>query len=358
MTKVTSRVLVTGGAGFMGSDFVRLLLEQGEGEVLVLDALTYAGNLRNLEVVSGNPRFRFLQGDICDPQAVEGAMAGCTAVVHFAAETHVDRSIEGDAPFIRTNVEGTRVLLARARATGLLRFVQISTDEVYGELPWRDPLLEPTAQALERFREGGEPPFFTEASPFAPRSPYAASKAAADQLALAYFHTHGLPVIVTRSSNNYGPGQFPEKLIPLMIRQALAGRPLPVYGDGRNVRDWLHVRDHSRGVLAALNRGVPGEAYNLGGGEERTNLQVVRALLAHLGRGEEGITFVVDRPGHDRRYALDARKAEQELGWRPQRLFEAGLEGTVEWYRTHPDWWEGRVEPFSLLAPSAFHPAS
>jgi dTDP-glucose 4,6-dehydratase len=327
------RLLVTGAAGFMGSDFVRLLFDREGFEVTVLDALTYAGNLENLRTVEGLPGFHFIQGDICDPETVAGAMEECDAVVHFAAESHVDRSIAGDAPFIRTNVEGTRTLLSEARRVGIERFLQISTDEVYGELPWRDPEEEPSPSALLRFHRTGSPPFFTEESPVSPRSPYSASKAGAEHLALAYFHTHDLPVVVTRASNNYGPGQNREKMIPLMIGQALEGRSLPVYGDGRIVRDWLFVRDHSLGVLAALEDGVPGEVYNLGGLSERTNLQVVRSILDEMGRGEELIAFVSDRPGHDRRYAIDPSKAKRIRGWRAEVSFEEGLRETVRWYR-------------------------
>ncbi|MSR22640.1 MAG: dTDP-glucose 4,6-dehydratase [Gemmatimonadetes bacterium] len=336
------KLLVTGGAGFMGSDFVRLALEGGSHEVVVLDALTYAGNLRNLQAVDSDARFHFVHGDICDQEVAGGAMAGCDAVVHFAAETHVDRSIRGDREFVRTNVEGTRVLLSAALEAGIERFLFVSTDEVYGQLPWRDPGTESTPAALARFRAGNEdfPTFFTEESPFRPRSPYAATKAAADHLALAYHHTHGLPVVVTRASNNYGPYQFPEKLIPLMIRQAIEGGELPVYGDGRNVRDWLFVRDHSRGVLGALERGEPGEAYNLGGLSERTNLEVVRGIVRELGVGEGRIRFIPDRPGHDARYALDPGKAERVLGWAPTTHFEEGLPATVRWYKKNEAWWK------------------
>lgn len=327
------KVLVTGGAGFMGSDFVRLLFDREGYEVTVLDALTYAGNRDNLRSVEGLPGYHFIHGNICDPEVVAEAMAGCEAVVHFAAESHVDRSIAGDIPFVRTNVEGTRNLLAEARRVGIGRFLQISTDEVYGELPWRDPESEPSPSALLRFHRTGAPPFFTEESPLAPRSPYAATKAGAEHLASAYFITHGVPVIVTRSSNNFGPGQNREKLIPLMIRRALEGGALPLYGDGLNIRDWLFVHDHSLGVLAALEDGIPGEVYNLGALSERTNLHVVRAILAELGKGEDAIEFVEDRPGHDRRYAVDPTKAKRELGWRAEVSFEEGLRETVRWYR-------------------------
>lgn len=330
------KLLVTGAAGFMGSDFVHFALgEDGVRSLTVLDALTYAGRRENLAGVEGDPRFRFVHGDVADPATVRDAMAGCDTVVHFAAETHVDRSIDADQVFIRTNVEGTRALLAAAREAGVRRFVLISTDEVYGHLEWRDPAAEPTDGALARFRSGDPeaPEFFTERSPIRPRSPYSASKAGADHLALAYHATHGLPVVVTRASNNYGARQFPEKLIPLLTTRALAGETLPVYGDGLNVRDWLHVRDHSMGVWGALHRGRSGEVYNLGGRSERTNLQVVRGILAALDLPESRIEFVPDRPGHDRRYAIDTRKAEEELGWAPTRNFEEGLAETVEWYR-------------------------
>lgn len=329
-------LLVTGAAGFMGSDFVRVALERDEVRALtVLDALTYAGRRENLAEVESDPRYRFLKGDVCDARAVREAMAGCDAVIHFAAETHVDRSIDADQVFVQTNVEGTRTLLAAAREQGVERMVHISTDEVYGHLPWRDAEAESTDLALERFRAGdpGASPFFTEESQIQPRSPYSASKAGADHLAVAYHATHGLPVVVTRASNNYGPRQFPEKLIPLLTTRGLQGETLPVYGDGLNVRDWLHVRDHSLGVWAALTRGRPGEVYNLGGRCERTNLQVVRGLLDALGLPESRIEFVADRPGHDRRYALDTAKAENELGWAPTRSFAEGLAETVEWYR-------------------------
>ncbi len=337
------KLLITGGAGFMGSDFVRLVLEEAGHQVVVLDALTYAGNLENLEPVQGSPRFRFARGDVCDPEAVGGPMIGVDAVVHFTAETHVDRSIKRDVEFVRTNVEGTRVLLAAALDAGVSRFLFVSTDEVYGQLPWRDPAAEPTPTALARFRSGdaSAPRFFTEESPLRPRSPYSASKAAADHLAIAYYHTHGLPVVVTRSSNNYGPCQFPEKLVPVMIRCALVGQPLPVYGDGRNVRDWLFVRDHSRGILAALEKGRPGEAYNLGGVSERTNVQVVHAILNELGRSADAIKFVPDRPGHDLRYGQDIGKAERELAWAPTMSFEDELRETVRWYRENDGWWHG-----------------
>jgi dTDP-glucose 4,6-dehydratase len=322
------KYLVTGGAGFIGSNFVRYLLaERPEAEVTNLDALTYAGHLENLQGVRGDPRHHFIHGDICDADCVRQAMAGVDVVYHLAAESHVDRSIVQDAPFIRTNVLGTATLLAAGLAEGVSRFVHVSTDEVYGELPWRDP-------------SDGDPnaPKFTEHTPIAPRSPYSASKAASDLLALAYHSTHGMDVVVTRCSNNYGPYQYPEKLLPVMITQALKDEPLPVYGDGLYVRDWIHVDDHCRGLLAAGEKGRAGRVYNFGGNSERTNLSVVKELLGIVGKPESLIQHVTDRKGHDRRYAIDASRAASELGWEPKISFEAGLRGTVEWYMAHSAW--------------------
>jgi dTDP-glucose 4,6-dehydratase len=295
--------------------------------VVNLDLLTYAGNLQNLADLEGHPRYRFVRADVCDAEAVEGALAGVDAVMHLAAESHVDRSIMGDAPFVRTNVLGTQTMLAAALAAGVRRFLHCSTDEVYGELPWRDPSAP------------GPRERFTEETPLQPRSPYSASKAGSDHLALAYHRTHGLDVVLTRCSNNYGAYQFPEKLIPLCVTNALEDRSLPVYGDGLNVRDWIHVDDHCRGMLAALERGAPGRVYNFGGDAERTNLQVVREILLLLGKDERLITFVADRAGHDRRYAVDSGRARAELGWAPRESFEQGLAETVDWYRAHPAWW-------------------
>jgi dTDP-glucose 4,6-dehydratase len=316
-------VLVTGGAGFIGVNLVRLLLSERPGwRVVVLDKLTYAGNAESLAELEGNPRYRFVRGDICDGERVAELWRseGIEAVLHLAAESHVDRSILSPAVFIETNVRGTQVLLEVARELGVSRFVHVSTDEVYGS-------LGPTGR-------------FTEESPLAPSSPYSASKAASDLLALAYARTFELPVVVTRCSNNYGPWQFPEKLIPLMIANALRDEPLPVYGDGMNVRDWVHVEDHARGLLLALERGQPGEVYNLGASSERHNLDVVRRVLAVLGKPESLIRFVADRPGHDRRYAIDASKARARLGWEPRHGFEAGLAATVHWYAERRGWWE------------------
>ncbi|MHB1628128.1 MAG: dTDP-glucose 4,6-dehydratase [Bacilli bacterium] len=312
------RILVTGGAGFIGSNFVRRMAARPDVDVVTLDALTYAGNLDNLEGVAG--RHTFVRGDICDADAVTKAMGGADAVVHFAAESHVDRSIATSAPFIRTNIEGTRVLLEAARECRVRKFVHVSTDEVYGSL--------------------GATGYFTEESCLAPNSPYSASKAGSDLLARAYCETYDLPVVITRCSNNYGPYQFPEKLIPLMVIHALEGRALPVYGDGGNVRDWLHAADHCSALEAVLQAGAAGEVYNIGGHNERTNLEIVKMILHIMGRDESLITFVKDRPGHDRRYAIDASKMERELGWTPAYDLERGLAETVAWYVAHREWWE------------------
>jgi dTDP-glucose 4,6-dehydratase len=325
-------LLVTGGAGFIGSNFVLSTIAESDEPIVNLDKLTYAGNLANLESLRGDARHVFAQGDICDRAQVRGLLERHRprAVVHFAAESHVDRSIEGPAPFVQTNVVGTFSLLEEARAywAGLaepersaFRFLHVSTDEVYGSLGPGDPA-------------------FSETTPYAPNSPYSASKAGSDHLVRAYHHTYGLPVLITNCSNNYGPHQFPEKLIPLMIHHALAGKPLPVYGDGQNVRDWLFVLDHCAALRTVLAGGRPGEVYNVGGNAEMTNIDLVRTLCALLddARPRTGgsyaslITFVKDRPGHDRRYAIDSRKIQRELGWRPAESFESGLRKTVRWY--------------------------
>lgn len=315
-------VLVTGGAGFIGSNLVRMLLEEPGVRVVNLDNLSYAGSGRNLDDLEGHPRYRFHEASILDLEAVRAVMAEerPAAVLHLAAESHVDRSILEAAPFLRVNVEGTRVMLDAAREAEVERFVYVSTDEVYGDL-------------------GPDDPRFTEETPLNPSSPYAVSKAAGDMLAKAYHRTFGLDVVITRCSNNYGPYQFPEKLIPLMVTNALDEQPLPVYGDGRNVRDWIWVGDHCRGILLALRRGEAGRAYNFGGSAERRNLDVVRAILAELGRPESLIRFVTDRPGHDRRYAIEDRRAQDELGFRPQVSFEEGLRATIAWYQGHEAWW-------------------
>jgi dTDP-glucose 4,6-dehydratase len=317
-------ILVTGGAGFIGSNFVLSTLKKRDEPIVNLDKLTYAGSLRNLERVRDDPRHIFIQGDICDRDLVRGLLKKYSprAIVHFAAESHVDRSISGPAQFIQTNVTGTFSLLEEARAFSReARFLHVSTDEVYGSLAPDDPA-------------------FTETTPYAPNSPYAASKAAADHLVRAYHHTYGLPTVTTNCSNNYGPRQFPEKLIPLTIANALAGKPLPVYGDGRNVRDWLYVEDHCEAVRLVLERGRVGDTYNIGGGCEKQNIDVVRAICALLdearprkgGKYAELISFVKDRPGHDWRYAMDASKIRHELGWLPRETFESGLAKTVGWY--------------------------
>jgi len=313
--------VVTGGAGFIGSNFVRLALErQADLRIVNIDLLTYAGNLENLQGVPED-RHAFVRADICDPEAMRQAVPQeADALLNFAAETHVDRSILGPLAFVRTNVLGTQVLLDAAREKGVKRFLQVSTDEVYGS-------LGPQAGA------------FTEASPLLPSSPYAASKAAADLMVLAARRTYGQNVVLTRCSNNYGPYQFPEKLIPLVLSNALEDKPLPVYGDGRQVRDWIHTDDHSRAVLAVLDGGRPGAVYNIGARSERQNIDVVREILRQVGKPESLIRFVKDRPGHDRRYAMNPTRIETELGWRPQVSFEEGLADSIRWYRDHADWW-------------------
>ncbi|MCL0056436.1 dTDP-glucose 4,6-dehydratase [Dehalococcoidia bacterium] len=315
------KILVTGGAGFIGSNFVCYLLrEHPDWEVTNLDKLTYAGNLENLMDVEGNPGYHFVKGDITDREVVDKLLGqGFDVVVNFAAESHVDRSILDSSPFIRTNVQGTQVLLEGARQHKVKLFLQVSTDEVYGSL--------------------GAQGKFTEESPLLPNSPYAASKAAADCLCRAYYHTYSLPVVITRCSNNYGPFQFPEKLIPLVITNALEGKEIPVYGDGLNVRDWIHAEDHCRALDVIIQQGKPGEIYNIGGNCEETNLQLVHCILAIMGKPRSLITFVADRPGHDRRYALETSKIERELGWRPAILLGEGLRGTVQWYIQNESWW-------------------
>jgi dTDP-glucose 4,6-dehydratase len=312
-------VLVTGGAGFIGSNFIRLLLAEPDVSVVNFDCLTYAGNLANLADVAGHPRYTFVKGDITDREQVRVAMArGVTDLLNFAAESHVDRSIQDSGPFVRTNVIGTQILLDAAREFGVQKYVQVSTDEVYGSL--------------------GPTGLFREDTPLHPNSPYSASKAAADLLVGAYHHTFGLPAVITRCSNNYGPYQFPEKLIPLFVANLLNDEPVPVYGDGQQVRDWIHVTDHCRGIAAAWRDGVPGEVYNFGGRCEKANLDLTRLLLRLLGKPESLIRYVKDRPGHDRRYAIDCTKAERELGWTPRVPFEDGLRATIDWYRENAAW--------------------
>jgi dTDP-glucose 4,6-dehydratase len=318
------RILVTGGAGFIGSNFVRFVLRERPGASVVnLDKLTYSGNLENLRDVEKDPRYRFVHGDICDAELAAGAAAGCDAVVHFAAESHVDRSIMDGRPFIATNVLGTQTLLDAARRAKVARFLQVGTDEVYGSLPLDRPELK-----------------FTENMTLAPNSPYAASKAAADLLVRACHHTHGLDAVITRCSNNFGPYQFPEKVIPLFVANLMEGKRVPLYGDGRNVRDWLHVEDHCEALLAVLERGKAGEVYNIGGNNERSNLDLTHMILEAMGKGEDSIQPVADRPGHDRRYAIDASKIRRELGWAPSRsAWPEALRATVRWYRENADWW-------------------
>jgi dTDP-glucose 4,6-dehydratase len=337
--ELAETILVTGGAGFIGSNFVLEWLRAEQDKVVNLDKLTYAGNVRNLESLTGDLRHVFVRGDICDPDLVGELLATHRprAVVHFAAESHVDRSIKEPGEFVRTNVQGTLNLLEKARQfwAGLaggqrehFRFLHVSTDEVYGSL-------------------GPSDPAFTESTPYAPNSPYAASKAASDHLVRAYHHTYGLPTVTTNCSNNYGPFQFPEKLIPLMVLNALEGKPLPVYGDGMNVRDWLFVGDHCAAIRRALEVGRPGHTYNIGGQSERANIDVVTAICnivdelqpsTSIGERRSLITYVKDRPGHDRRYAIDAGKIQQELGWTPETTFEDGIRRTIAWYLENMDW--------------------
>ena len=316
-------VLLTGGCGFIGSNLVRLLIaERPDWRIVNLDKLTYAGNPENLADLEGHPRYRFVRGDICNGELVAEIFKTekIDAVMHLAAESHVDRSILAPSVFIDTNVRGTQVLLEAARELGVKRFLHVSTDEVYGSL--------------------GPTGLFTEETPLAPTSPYSASKASSDLLALAYAHTFDMRVVVTRCSNNYGPYQFPEKLIPLMIANALRDMPLPVYGDGMNVRDWIHVEDHCRGLLVALEKGASGEVYNFGASSERHNIDIVKQVLKLVGKPESLIKFVKDRLGHDRRYAIDSTKARRALGWSPRRRFEDALGATVRWYMEHRSWWE------------------
>jgi len=322
------RLLVTGGAGFIGSHFVRRALGVAPGtasdlgpvdELVVLDLFTYAGNVANLDPVAADPRLRIVRGDVADPAVVESAIAGADVVVHFAAETHVDRSIAGAAQFLQTNVVGTHVLLEAALARGVSKFVHVSTDEVYGSI------------------EQGS---WAEDRPLQPNSPYSASKASSDLMVQAFGRTHGLPACITRCSNNYGPYQFPEKVVPLFVTNLLRGRKVPLYGEGLNVRDWLHVDDHCRGIELVVRSGRPGQTYNIGGGTELTNRDLTHRILHALGAGPERIERVPDRPGHDLRYSVDITKIRTELGYEPRQGFEQGLAATIEWYRANPGWWE------------------
>jgi len=322
-SRVIQRVLVTGGAGFIGSNFIQMLLrERPQWRVVCLDKLTYAGNMANLETCFEHEHFRFVRGDICDPTVVEETLAqGIDAVVNFAAESHVDRSILGCQEFVHTNVQGVQVLLDAARQGDVELFLQVSTDEVYGSL--------------------GAQGRFTETTPLAPNSPYSASKAAADLLVRAYHHTYGFAGIITRCSNNYGPYQFPEKLIPLFVTHLLADKKVPVYGDGLNVRDWIHVEDHCRAILAVMEYGQAGRIYNVGADNERTNLDITMMLLELLGKDDSYLEYVTDRLGHDRRYAIDSSLVQAETPWRPRWDFAEGLAATVAWYKEHEPWWSG-----------------
>tara|TARA_B100000902_G_scaffold367691_1_gene390495 strand:- start:2412 stop:3371 length:960 start_codon:yes stop_codon:yes gene_type:complete len=312
------RLFITGAAGFIGSNYARHVLSTTDDEITVFDALTYAGNRSNLEDLETNPRFNFIHGNICDRSALEKALPGHTAVIHFAAESHVDRSIENPDEFIRTNCDGTNTICDVANKAGVERFIHISTDEVYGSI------------------ENGSS---KESDPLDPRSPYSASKAGSDLIALSHYSTHGLPVIVTRSSNNYGPYQFPEKIIPLFVTNLLNKRKVPLYGDGKNIRDWCHVSDNCVGIDLALRKGNVGEIYNIGAGNELTNLQLTHTLLELTGNDESMITWVDDRLGHDRRYSIDIQKITK-LGWVQEHDFRDGLAETVKWYTQHRSWWE------------------
>ena len=321
------KILVTGGAGFIGSNFVRFLLEKNPGTKIVnLDKLTYAGNLENLRDVEKNKNYSFIKGDICDAAVVKKAMDGAGAVINFAAESHVDRSIYDPASFIKTDMFGAYVLLEEARRQEVKKFVQVSTDEVYGST------------------ESG---MFSEESPLNPSNPYSASKVGADRLAYSFYKTYGLPVIITRSSNNFGPFQFPEKMIPLFITNLLQGKKVPLYGDGKNVRDWLFVEDNCRAIELCLKKGKSGEAYNIGGGNEKTNIELTKIILKELGMGEDMIDFVADRPGHDRRYALDFSKV-QELGYSPVKNFGQKIMETISWYKENRNWWKPLIEKAKL----------
>ena len=321
---MTRTVLVTGGAGFIGSNFIQMLRQdRPDWRIVNMDALTYAGNLENLKEHQDDAEYTFVHGDIAVPEDVTAAFEaagdnGVSDVVHFAAESHVDRSIQSGLPFVRSNVIGTQVLLDEARKRDVGRFVHVSTDEVYGSL--------------------GKTGFFTETTPLAPNSPYSASKAGSDMLVRAAFHTHGFPALITRCSNNYGPYQFPEKLIPLMIANAREDKGLPVYGDGMQIRDWLYVRDHCEAILAVLERGTPGEVYNIGGHNEYPNIDIVRKILQHLDKPESLIEYVKDRPGHDRRYAIDAQRIDDDLGWTPRYTFDEALPMTIQWYLDNDAW--------------------
>ena len=316
------KILVTGGAGFIGSNFIHFWLARHPEDFIVnLDALTYAGNLDNLSALADNSHYQFIKGDITDEKLVNEIVKGINLIVHFAAESHVDRSIKDPGAFTRTNIEGTRVLLEAAKNNGNIRFHHISTDEVFGALAF-------------------DAPKFNEKTPYDPRSPYSASKAGSDHLVRAYFHTYGLPITISNCSNNYGPYQFPEKLIPLFVTNLIEGKKVPVYGEGKNIRDWIHVEDHNRGVEQIIQKGKIGETYCLGGDSEKTNLEITKKILSLMNCGEEMIENVPDRLGHDLRYAIDFSKAAKELDWRPEISFDEGLEKTVDWYKNNQDWWQ------------------
>lgn len=317
-------VLVTGGAGFIGSNFIKYVLKHYDWNVINFDKLTYAGNLENLSDIEKNKKYKFVKGDICVEEMVNNTIKDndIDTIVNFAAESHVDRSILGAKEFIQTNVAGTQILLDAFKKYGLAKYLQVSTDEVYGSLPEDKKELK-----------------FTEDTPIKTSSPYSASKASADLLCNSYFHTHKLPILITRCSNNYGPYQFPEKLIPLMIAKAMNSENLPVYGDGKNIRDWLYVEDHCSAICTVLEKGRFGEVYNIGGNNEWYNIDIVKIILKILGKSESLITYVKDRPGHDRRYAIDSSKIQNELGWKPEHDFENGILKTVEWYNANETWW-------------------
>ena len=316
------KILVTGGAGFIGSNFIHYWLKKyQQDEIINLDKLTYAGNLSNLKDIESNPRYKFIEGDICDFDLVNEIVKEVELIVHFAAESHVDRSIKDSGAFVRTNVEGTRVLLEAARLAGGIRFHHVSTDEVFGSLNMDD----------ERFNED---------TPYSPRSPYSASKAASDHLVRAYFHTHNLPITISNCSNNYGPFQHVEKLIPLFVTNLLVGKKVPLYGTGMNIRDWIHVDDHNRGVDMIIKKGNLGETYLLGANSERSNLEISKEILKLMGEGDDKIEYVEDRLGHDLRYGINFSKAERELGFKPEYTFSEGLQETINWYKNNVKWWE------------------
>ncbi|MDI6724017.1 MAG: dTDP-glucose 4,6-dehydratase [Methanobacterium sp.] len=324
------KILITGGAGFIGSNFVRYMLDKySDYKIVNLDALTYCGNLENLTEIEDNPNYTFIKGDISNKELINEIMVDIDYIVNFAAESHVDRSIEDPEIFIKSNILGTQVLLDAAKKYGIKKFLQISTDEVYGSL--------------------NKTGYFTEDTCLAPNSPYSASKAGADLMVRAYNETFNLPMNITRCSNNYGPYQFPEKLIPLMISNALEDEPLPVYGDGLNVRDWLHVYDHCTAIDLVLHKGKSGEIYNIGGNNEKKNIEIVKLILENLGKSESLIKYVKDRPGHDRRYAIDSTKIQKELGWKPKYTFETGISETIKWYLENEEWWK-RIKSGEYMA--------